>query len=470
MRYSLAALAQALPAELLGNDVQIDGPVVTDSREAKPGSLYVARPGEQADGHDYIPAAVKAGAVALVVEKPGPWPVPALLVEDSTKALAQIAGTYIDSLRSAPNSQLQVIGITGSAGKTTTKDLLAQILASQAPTVSNLRSFNNEVGMPLTALKAEPETRFLVLEMGADAPGNLKYLTSFIAPDAAVELLVGTAHLGGFGSREVLAQTKAELVAGLRPQGVKILNYDDLAVRQMAAAHEGPTWYFSAQGAAEATVRANGIELDEIGRPSFELCYEEQNARVQLSLVGEHHVANALAAATTALALAVPYEQVVAALGLSQAISPHRMHVFAAPLEKGQWTVIDDAYNANPDSMKAALTALAHLGQSQPEATRVAVLGQMLELGPQSAELHRQVGEQALAAQVHVIITVGPEAEPLHDVVKDKTQAWHCETPADARKLLDKYAPAGALILLKGSNGSRVYEIADELLQGVNEK
>ncbi|MBV7363832.1 UDP-N-acetylmuramoyl-tripeptide--D-alanyl-D-alanine ligase [Actinomycetaceae bacterium TAE3-ERU4] len=464
MKISASELALAVGGVLSGPDVTIDGPVVTDSREVSSGGLYVARVGEQLDGHDFISAAVEAGAVAAVVTKDGNWPCSTIKVSDATYALGQIAQTWIARLRR--NGNLQVVGVTGSAGKTSTKDLLAQILSRVAPTVSNLRSFNNEVGMPLTALRALPQTRFLVLEMGADAPGNLRYLTDFVPLDVAVELMVGVAHLGGFGSREVLAKTKAELLDGLLPDGVAVLNRDDSAVVAMAQNRTMESIWFSALGSSAAQVRAEKVSLDESGKAHFDLIIGKESRRVALSLVGIHHVNNALAAAGAAKALGLSIDQISSGLCDSTAISPHRMCVFNSRGAR----IIDDSYNANPDSMRAGIKALAHLGPLKEQGKIKAIFGQMLELGEESSTLHRKIGEFALENGVEAAICVGEQARPLYETLQGQIEVTWCESAQEASTLVDGFILSGDTVLIKGSLGSQVYKIADELLQGVEDK
>lgn len=455
MNYQASWIAQAVNGELLGADVTVTGSVESDSRECKAGSLYVARVGETMDGHKFIPVAKAAGAVCTIITDPNVVE-PGhsyILVEDATLALGLLAKAHIALLRS--QRKLEVIGITGSVGKTTTKDLIHSVLQRFASTVASEKSFNNEVGMPLTALRATLETRFLVLEMGASGPGHLEYLTTLVQPDCVVELAVGKAHLGGFGSVAGLAKAKAELVQGVKPGGVVILNYDDPQVLAMRDLVSDQLLTFSAQGASAADVRATNIELDANSCASFDLVTANETLRVNLGLVGSHQVNNALAAITVALSLGLDSHAVVETVNGLNASSPHRMHVFAA----NAVTFIDDSYNANPDSMRAGLAVLARMGANAPR--RIAVLGEMLELGEASAALHQEVGQYVANSQVDLLITLGDDAKEIAVPLMGKVECHHAPSPAAAITLLKEEIKPGDVVFLKGSNGSGVWRIAD---------
>ena len=361
MQASAQWIAEAVSGRLVGPDVLVTGPVVTDSREAAEGSLYVARRGEAADGHAFVSGAVERGAVAVIVEHEVDEAVAQIVVHDSTEALGALARAHVDKLRSG--GDLDVIAMTGSVGKTTTKDLLLQIMSEDGPTVAPKLSFNNEVGLPLTVLLADDTTRHLVLEMGASGPGHITYLTDIVAPDVAIELCVGHAHVGGFGGFEGVAAAKAELIKGTRPGGPVILNTDDPNVEAMAPLATGEVIRFSASGDPRADVRALDVRLDRADRASFTLVAPQGQAQIDLKIVGRHHVANALAAAAGALTLGVGLETVAAVLSSARALSPHRMDVHELAVEGTEITLIDDSYNANLDSMRGA--GLDRLGRSQ---------------------------------------------------------------------------------------------------------
>jgi len=432
--------------------------VVTDSREAQAGSLYVARRGESADGHAFVSGAATRGAVAAIVEHEVDEAVAQIVVEDSTEALGALARAHVEKLRSS--GDLDVIAMTGSVGKTTTKDLLLQIMSEDGPTVAPKLSFNNEVGLPLTVLLADESTRHLVLEMGASAPGHITYLTDIVAPDVAIELCVGHAHVGGFGGFEGVAAAKAELIKGTRPGGPVILNTDDPNVEAMAPLATGRVIRFSASGNERADVVARDVRLDRADRASFTLVTPEGEAPIDLKIVGRHHVANALAAAAGALTLGVSLQTVAAVLSRARALSPHRMDVHELRVDGMDLTLIDDSYNANLDSMRAGIAALASIGR---DSQRIAVLGEMLELGEDSQSLHQQVGALIADAGVETLIGLGTDAHYYLEGAPDVPNREVASDPQDAARLALEHAKDGAVVLVKGSFGSQSWQVADIL-------
>lgn len=458
MQASAQWIAEAVSGRLVGNDVPITGPVVTDSREAQVGSLYVARRGESADGHAFVSGAVTRGAVAVIVEHEVDEAVAQIVVEDSTEALGALARAHVEKLRSS--GDLDVIAMTGSVGKTTTKDLLLQIMSEDGPTVAPKLSFNNEVGLPLTALLADESTRHLVLEMGASGPGHITYLTDIVAPDVAIELCVGHAHVGGFGGFEGVAAAKAELIKGTRPGGPVILNTDDPNVEAMAPLATGRVIRFSASGNERADVIARNVRLDRADRASFTLVTPEGEAPVDLKIVGRHHVANALAAAAGALTLGVGLQTVAAVLSRARALSPHRMDVHELRVDGTDLTLIDDSYNANLDSMRAGIAALASIGR---DSQRIAVLGEMLELGEDSQSLHQQVGALIADAGVDTLIGLGADAHYYLEGAQGVPSREIAADPRDAARLALEHAQDGAVVLVKGSFGSKSWQVADNL-------
>ena len=458
MQASAQWIAEAVSGRLVGNDVPVTGPVVTDSREAQAGSLYVARRGESADGHAFVSGAATRGAVAAIVEHEVDEAVAQIVVEDSTEALGALARAHVEKLRSS--GDLDVIAMTGSVGKTTTKDLLLQIMSEDGPTVAPKLSFNNEVGLPLTALLADESTRHLVLEMGASGPGHITYLTDIVAPDVAIELCVGHAHVGGFGGFEGVAAAKAELIKGTRPGGPVILNTDDPNVEAMAPLATGRVIRFSASGNERADVVARDVHLDRADRASFTLVTPEGEAPIDLKIVGRHHVANALAAAAGALTLGVSLQTVAAVLSCARALSPHRMDVRELRVDGMDLTLIDDSYNANLDSMRAGIAALASIGR---DSQRIAVLGEMLELGEDSQSLHQQVGALIADAGVETLIGLGTDAHYYLEGAPDVPNREVAADPQDAARLALEHAKDGAVVLIKGSFGSQSWQVADIL-------
>ena len=458
MQASAQWIAEAVSGRVVGNDVPVTGPVVTDSREAQAGSLYVARRGESADGHAFVSGAATRGAVAAIVEHEVDEAVAQIVVEDSTEALGALARAHVEKLRSS--GDLDVIAMTGSVGKTTTKDLLLQIMSEDGPTVAPKLSFNNEVGLPLTVLLADESTRHLVLEMGASAPGHITYLTDIVAPDVAIELCVGHAHVGGFGGFEGVAAAKAELIKGTRPGGPVILNTDDPNVEAMAPLATGRVIRFSASGNERADVVARDVHLDRADRASFTLVTPEGEAPIDLKIVGRHHVANALAAAAGALTLGVSLQTVAAVLSCARALSPHRMDVRELRVDGMDLTLIDDSYNANLDSMRAGIAALASIGR---DSQRIAVLGEMLELGEDSQSLHQQVGVLIADAGVETLIGLGTDAHYYLEGAPDVPNREVAADPQDAARLALEHAKDGAVVLVKGSFGSQSWQVADIL-------
>ena len=458
MQASAQWIAEAVSGRVVGNDVPVTGPVVTDSREAQAGSLYVARRGESADGHAFVSGAVERGAVAVIVEHEVDEAVAQIVVEDSTEALGALARAHVTKLRSS--GDLDVIAMTGSVGKTTTKDLLLQIMSEDGPTVAPKLSFNNEVGLPLTVLLADESTRHLVLEMGASGPGHITYLTDIVAPDVAIELCVGHAHVGGFGGFEGVAAAKAELIKGTRPGGPVILNTDDPNVEAMAPLATGRVIRFSASGNERADVLARDVRLDRADRASFTLVTPEGEAPIDLKIVGRHHVANALAAAAGALTLGVSLQTVASVLSCARALSPHRMDVHELRVDGTDLTLIDDSYNANLDSMRAGIAALASIGR---DSQRIAVLGEMLELGEDSQSLHQQVGALIADAGVDTLIGLGADAHYYLEGAPDVLNREVAADPQDAARLALEHAKDGAVVLVKGSFGSQSWQVADIL-------
>jgi UDP-N-acetylmuramoyl-tripeptide--D-alanyl-D-alanine ligase len=376
-----------------------------------------------------------------------------VLVDDALTALGRLARAVVDRL-----PELTVVGITGSSGKTTTKDLIAQLTARIGPTVAPPGSFNNELGHPYTALQAGPETRFLVLEKGARGVGHVRYLCEVVPPRISVVLNVGVAHLGEFGSREAIALAKGELVEALPVDGLAVLNADDPLVAAMATRTRGRVVRYGE--AVGADVRAVGVTLDERGRPSYTLVTPEGRAPVRLGLTGRHQVSNTLAAAAVARELGMPLAELAEALGGLGLVSTRRMDVFDRP---DGVTVIDDSYNANPASMAVALRALAGLRR---DGRTIAVLGYMAELGSFEVDGHREVGQLAAELGVDRLLVVGEAAAPIC-AGATAVGNWGGESvlltdQAAAVEVLRSELRPGDVVLVKGSR-YRTWEVADAL-------
>uniref|UniRef100_UPI0035304216 UDP-N-acetylmuramoyl-tripeptide--D-alanyl-D- alanine ligase n=1 Tax=Nonomuraea sp. G32 TaxID=3067274 RepID=UPI0035304216 len=389
----------------------VRGPVVIDSRAVEPGSLFVAFRGARVDGHDYAAQAIRAGAVAVLATRP--VDAPAVIVPDAAVALAELAAAQVAALPDAT-----VIGVTGSAGKTSTKDLLARLTARIGPTIAPVGSFNNELGHPLTVLRADAGTRFMVLELAARNLGHIKDLTRIAPPKIGVVLNVGTAHLGVFGGKEAIAKAKGELVEALPRTGVAVLNADDPYVREMAARTDARVTYFGR--GEDAAIRAEDVVVDVRGRASFTLRTPSGAAHVSLKLYGAHAVDNALAAAAAGYELGLPVATIAAELSEATPRSRWRMEV----TDRADGViVVNDAYNANPDSMRAAFEAFEVLGRGR---RRFAVIAALRELGDEGPALNAELGRMAGGAGLTGLIVAGPDAEP---VLQGAHAAAHAPAP-----------------------------------------
>jgi UDP-N-acetylmuramoyl-tripeptide--D-alanyl-D-alanine ligase len=441
-----------------------------DTRAIGPGGLFLALPGERVDGHDFAAAAVAAGAAGVLAGRE--VDAPAVIAPPLPRALlAHRAGTYLaDSdpdgtgaavlaalarLAShvvAALPQLAVVGVTGSSGKTSTKDLIAAALAPLGPTVAPPESFNNELGLPWTALRADTGTRHLVLEFSARGPGHIAALAAAVPPRIAVVLNVGSAHLGEFGSVAGIAAAKGELVAALPTDGTAVLNADDPLVAAMAARTSARV--VTVGRSPDADVRAEDVTLDA-GRARFRLVAPAGSADVALQVVGEHQVGNALAAAAVALELGATPAAAAAALSAARPASRWRMAV--AERADGV-TVVNDAYNANPDSMRAALHALAAIGRGR---RTWAVLGPMAELGEGAAAAHAEIAGLAAELGVAELVAVGcPDYGP---GFRGARQVGGID---GALALLRAELTPGDVVLVKASRAAGLDRVATELLDG----
>jgi len=433
--------------------VTVTAPAFIDTRSPEPGGLFAAFVGEHADGHDHAEKAVAAGAAAVIGSRP--VGVPAIVVPDVRAALQQLAAEQLRRLRAS--GPITVLALTGSQGKTSTKDLLAQVLAAQAPTIATAGSFNNELGLPLTVLRADPDTRFLVLEMGARGIGHLRELCEIAPPDVSVVLNVGSAHLGEFGSRDNIALAKGELVEALGADGTAVLNLDDPRVAAMRARTTARVVGFSAQApASDDVVRLGEVEVDAFDRASFPLTRGSAHARVRLQVLGRHQALNAAAAAAAATSVGVDLSAAAEALSAVTALSHWRMEL----TERADGlVVINDAYNANPDSMSAALHTLHDIGERSGRRT-VAVLGEMRELGAASDAEHAAVGDLADTLGIAEVVVVGTQARAIGGKM-----SHHVESVTHALHWLRQNVHRDDVVLVKASRGARLERIVDGLLE-----
>jgi UDP-N-acetylmuramoyl-tripeptide--D-alanyl-D-alanine ligase len=459
---SLAQIARVTGGQLCHGDPDavVSGEVVIDSRRVGPGGLFAAVAGERSDGHDFAAAAVAAGATAVLATRP--VTVPSVLVADVPAALAALARHVVDALPA-----VRIAGITGSSGKTSTKDLAAQLVERLGPTIAPAGSFNNEFGHPLTVLRADAATRYLVLELSARGIGHIAYLCRVAPPRYGVVLNVGHAHAGEFGGLDQVARAKGELAEALPADGVAILNADDPRVLAMAERTAARVVTFTASPHTripQPPVRAADIRLDELGRPSFTLLTPEGSAPVTLRLHGAHNVPNALAAAALARELGMDLDGIADGLGAAVARSRWRMEVHQ---RADGVTVINDAYNANPESVRAAIDALAHLAQG---GRAFAIVGHMAELGGTSRASHEDIGEYAARigdSGLAGLIAVGEEAAPLLDGAR-RVRSWTGEAlaapdGATALELLANRLKPSDVVLVKASRAAHLEGVAAAL-------
>ncbi|WP_323793055.1 UDP-N-acetylmuramoyl-tripeptide--D-alanyl-D-alanine ligase [Nocardioides sp.] len=448
---SLAEIAEVTGGEVHGDpDLVVDGAAYVDTRSPVEGGLFVAIVGERTDGHSYA-----EGAHAVLGSRP--TAAPTVVVADPTAALGRLARHVVDRL------DVTVLALTGSQGKTGTKDLLAHVLAQSGPTVATAANNNNELGVPLTVLRADVTTRYLVLEMGARGIGHIAYLAGIAPPSIAAVLNVGTAHIGEFGGREAIAEAKGELVESLPSDGTAVLNADDTLVAAMATRTDARVLSFGESG----DVRWRGSEADDLGRASFDLGHLGEWAPVRLQQTGARQVLNAAAAAALALAAGLALDDVAAALSTATPASRWRMELTE---RSDGLLVLNDAYNANPDSMRAALEALAGLGRSRSGRT-IAVLGEMRELGGDHDSGHLEVGHAAVHAGIDVVVVVGDGASGIADGAREGgceviVTAGHYDTAAWVRN----NAGADDVVLVKASRAAALEQVAERVLNDLTDQ
>ncbi len=434
--WTLATVAAATRGVVDGDPAMPVGSVGIDSRHVAPGSVFVAVRGERFDGHDFAPEAIAAGAVAAVVEQGCcPGAMPRVDVADTGTALRDLAAHRRSEL------DIPVVGVTGSTGKTSTKDLLGSVLTGSW---ASPRSFNNEVGVPLTVLSTPEDARSLVLEVGSRGLGHIRWLAPVVRPDIAIVTNIGVVHLETFETRDSIADAKWELVESLREGGTAVLPDDE---PRLVRAHPGPTVTFGTSPAA--TVRITDVEIDDAGLPRFRLHAAGSVAEVELSMAGEHQARNAAAAAAAALSLGLGLDEIVPGLTAATG-SPWRMEVI-----RGRFTVVNDAYNANPDSMEAGLRTVAAIpGRS------VAVLGLMAELGSVSEEEHRHIGLLARDLGFSLVFVVGEDhgiAAAAGDIARS------CADIATADAAIRAAIEPGDVVLVKASRAAGLERIAIDL-------
>jgi UDP-N-acetylmuramoyl-tripeptide--D-alanyl-D-alanine ligase len=443
----LSDIAAVTGGQVHGGDVLVTGGAYIDSRAPEDHGLFVAIAGERVDGHEYAD-----GAHAVLGTRP--TSAPTLVVEDAVAAIGALSRAVVQ------RSAARVYALTGSQGKTGTKDYLATVLAADAATVATRGNHNNEIGVPLTALQTTPETRHLVVEMGARGPGHIAYLCELAPPDLAAVLNVGTAHLSEFGTREAIAAAKGEIVEALDADGTAVLNATDQLVLPMRERTRARVLTF---GAPDADVGVRDVSSDDFGRHTFSLGYGGRWAQVDLRQLGAHQVMNAAAAAGLALGAGLDLEQVAESLSRAEAESRWRMELHE---RSDGVAVINDAYNANPESTMAALETLGQIGHRSGRRT-IAVLGEMLELADPRAD-HVRVGHFAAAAGIDVLVTVGQQAAAYGEGATS-LDAWsgrlvRTEGRADATTWVRNNVVPGDVVLVKASRGAALEHVVGDLL------
>ncbi len=447
----MIAMQATVLAHVLGGtlhnfpDREVNGICVVDSREVSRDGIFFAIKGEISDGADFAQDAYERGASLVVAEKVVDGP--CIVVSNVVESLGRLAQYVRNQL-----PHIKVIGITGSQGKTTAKDLLAWVTSLAGETVATYASYNNDIGLPLTILNCTPDTQFCILEMGARHSGDIARLCDIARPDIGVVLKVGTAHLGEFGSQEIIAQTKQELIASLNKDGVAVLgSYDSFSPHmadgmgiKVITFGEGPT----------EDVRATDIEIRE-GRAHFDLVTPVGRAAVALRIVGGHQIANALAAAAVATELGISLDTIAGGLSTAETQSKWRMQIHEMP----ELLLINDAYNANVDSMSAALRVLALFAQERGGQSW-AFLGKMLELGESSAQEHEKIGTLAKSMGIdHLVCVSAPEYAALISD-SDDMKVHKCGSISEAQLLAEHFSP-GDVVLVKASRGEKLEALAD---------
>lgn len=445
IRMSLTEIASVVGGQAVQGDVLVSAPASVDSRNVAAGSLFVAIAGANVDGHDFVQSAFENGATAALVSKTidGPH----VLVADVVQALGLLAAHVSKKLQA---TELKVIGITGSQGKTTTKDLLFAILTGAGPTVAPSNSFNNEIGVPLTILRADEQTRFLIVEMGARGIGHITHLAQIAQPSIGAVLNVGHAHAGEFQSIKQTAIAKGELLLAIPKAGFAVVNGDDPLVSRMPTAAQRIVF-----GAGQE-ICASNVQLNEYAEPRFELSVGNESKEISLSISGEHNVMNALAAAAIAHACGLSIEVIAQGLNSFSTLSAMRME---RSTRADGLVIVNDAYNANPESMKAAINALSAMSC---QGRRILVVGTMGELGEQSAQLHFEIGKYAVSRSIDVLVAIGEFAGEYAQGFGPETRTF-VELPA-AVTFVEQLVKPNDVILIKASRSAGLERVAQGLL------
>lgn len=442
----LSILAANIQGKLLGPDVNYTG-LSLDSRSIKPHELFFAIRGEKFDGHNFIELAKQRGAVAAIVDHVIDTDLPLVLVQDTRKALGELAKQHRSQF------SIPIIALTGSCGKTSSKEMIASILAETGSVLTNFKNFNNDIGVPLTLLNLNTQHRYAVIEMGANHSGEIAYLTQITQPNVALITNIGPAHLQGFGSMSGVAKAKAEIFSGLAKNGVAIINADDkfTDTLQKASANFRCVSFGLSDG---CDFSATNIQVDADGKAIFLLhAPNGKEMMIRLSLPGQHQVLNALAAAAAASQVGIELFHIKSGLEKTQPV-PGRVLLSKTKIGTN---LIDDSYNANPSSVAAALKLLAHYSGQ-----RIFVMGDMGELGPNAIEYHRQIGKLAKELKIDEVYTCG-------DLSKETAKAFgtnakHYPNHQELILALKPHLRENVTILIKGSLIAQMGKVAVALL------
>jgi UDP-N-acetylmuramoyl-tripeptide--D-alanyl-D-alanine ligase len=461
IKLKLSEIAAFVDGKLHGADELVFGSVATDSRLVSSGALFVAKPGEVTDGHEFLDSAKNLGAVGAIVEHVvADVDLAQIVVEDSVAALGKLAKAVLAQVKSAGN--LKVIGITGSNGKTSTKNMLRAVLEQFGETIAPIESYNNEVGAPISVLKVDESTMYLVAELGAGGIGSIAYLADITNPDIGVVLKVGLAHVGEFGGIEVTAKIKSELPKALKSEDIFIYNVDDALVTAMTAVTPATKFSFGTNDSAD--IYFDNVNLN-IDGTSADIHYSDgETAPLTLQILGEHQLMNATATIAVAEQLGLPRVQVIRALENLPLAERWRMQLTN---RVDGVSVINDAYNASPDSMKAALQTLAHLGKSGRRT--IAVLGEMAELGEYSKESHDQIGRLVVRYNIDRLVVVGQGAKLIHMGAMFEGswdgESIYFDSSSEALDYIRGMLISGDIVLVKSSKSANLRHLGDDLLE-----
>lgn len=446
---TLSQIADITSGELIGNDLSIQA-VSTDTRAIVANGLFIALVGERFDAHDFFQQAIESGASALLAQKRLDTQVPQVVVADTKVALGQLAAWVHKAC------QTPTVAITGSCGKTTVKEMVASILQLKGKVLFTAGNFNNDIGVPLTLLRSQPDDDYAVIELGANHIGEIAYTTQLVQPDIALVNNVAAAHLEGFGSIDGVKQAKGEIYQGLAPTGVAIVNLDSQGNDKWQQVLADKTVVTFSQNSPEADFFASNISLNEDGEASFDLHIQQQSHIVPLSLgiIGQHNITNAIAASIIALNMGASEQQIQQGLkNLNKVKGRVEVKTLADSIK-----LIDDSYNASVPAMKAAIDLLAAF-----QGQRWLILGNMAELGKESLALHRQVGEHAAPQKFEHVLTYGEDAR----IISELCNGIHFETHKTMidyiKQYLDRSSPELNTLLVKGANGARMFEVATAL-------